>query len=319
MVARYRRYKHELSCPSRTASSRAPCVRARARSLHTTTDIPLLALHMHQHEQGTKSLPRQLRHRMAPWGVSTLAAWPLPISPSVLGPQVEAKKAVPKEEHPGRAQGGSGLPSGRTRKVFVGGLAPSVDEAALRQYFEQFGPVDDAVVMHDHESRRPRGFGFVTFVNEETVDDVLNAGPLQVSPRRSVPACCKFKNCIVQKIVLQSAPSGETPSFSSSIQHAMRSHRHVSQPVSCIALNTKHRNNLVLPDRLLCGCIDVLCCLRLHRRCTTSRSRSKRRCRGTRCRRRGGCRLAAAAARPRTWRTAAAPPTAATQPPTLRF
>lgn len=117
---------------------------------------------------------------MAPWGVSTLAAWPLPISPSVLGPQVEAKKAVPKEEHPGRAQGGSGLPPGRTRKVFVGGLAPSVDEAALRQYFEQFGPVDDAVVMHDHESRRPRGFGFVTFANEETVDDVLNAGPLQV-------------------------------------------------------------------------------------------------------------------------------------------
>jgi len=93
---------------------------------------------------------------------------------------VEAKKAVPKEEHPGRAQGGSGLPPGRTRKVFVGGLAPSVDEAALQQYFEQFGPVDDAVVMHDHESRRPRGFGFVTFANEETVDDVLNAGPLQV-------------------------------------------------------------------------------------------------------------------------------------------
>ena len=45
----------------------------------------------------------------------------------------------------------------------------------------QFGPVDDAVVMLDHENRRPRGFGFVTFANEDTVDDVLNAGPLQVS------------------------------------------------------------------------------------------------------------------------------------------
>ena len=44
----------------------------------------------------------------------------------------------------------------------------------------QFGPVDDAVVMLDHENRRPRGFGFVTFANEDTVDDVLNAGPLQV-------------------------------------------------------------------------------------------------------------------------------------------
>lgn len=45
----------------------------------------------------------------------------------------------------------------------------------------QFGPVDDAVVMLDHENRRPRGFGFVTFANEDTVDDVLNAGPLQAS------------------------------------------------------------------------------------------------------------------------------------------
>ncbi len=143
---------------------------------------------------------------------------------------------MPKEEHPGRLGGATGLPPGRTRKVFVGGLAPSVDEAALRQYFEQvlhdtmlwrcmkgslhfknsplhaiictahpllhlslahaahhdtsascivvsavqFGPVDDAVVMLDHENRRPRGFGFVTFANEDTVDDVLNAGPLQV-------------------------------------------------------------------------------------------------------------------------------------------
>ena len=70
--------------------------------------------------------------------------------------QVEAKKAVPKEEHPGpRGGGGSGGgPPGRTKKVFVGGLAPSIDEAALRQYFEQFGGVEDAVVMYDHDNRR---------------------------------------------------------------------------------------------------------------------------------------------------------------------
>lgn len=59
--------------------------------------------------------------------------------------QVEAKKAVPKEENPGAKQA-NGL-SQRTKKIFVGGLAPSVDEHAFRKYFEQYGVVDDAVVM----------------------------------------------------------------------------------------------------------------------------------------------------------------------------
>ena len=60
--------------------------------------------------------------------------------------QVEAKKAVPKEDNPaGRTASGS--LSQRTKKIFVGGLAPSVDEQAFRKYFEQYGEVEDAVVM----------------------------------------------------------------------------------------------------------------------------------------------------------------------------
>ena len=63
----------------------------------------------------------------------------------------------------------------------------------------QFGPVDDAVVMLDHENRRPRGFGFVTFANEDTVDDVLNAGPLQVGSTafRGVPRLACRGECSV--------------------------------------------------------------------------------------------------------------------------
>jgi RNA recognition motif-containing protein len=34
-----------------------------------------------------------------------------------------------------------------------------VNDEALRQHFEQFGAVEDAVVMYDHENKRPRGFG----------------------------------------------------------------------------------------------------------------------------------------------------------------
>ena len=61
--------------------------------------------------------------------------------------QVEAKKAVPKEDHPGGKQPMGAASSQRTKKIFVGGLAPSVDEQAFRKYFEQYGEVEDAVVM----------------------------------------------------------------------------------------------------------------------------------------------------------------------------
>ena len=111
--------------------------------------------------------------------------------------QVEAKKAVPKDEqllqggeqNPYQMQapgGGGGTAAsssdgtgGKSRKIFVGGLAPAVDEAALRQYFEAFGVVDDAVVMYDHDNKRPRGFGFVTFAAEESLELVFARGSMQ--------------------------------------------------------------------------------------------------------------------------------------------
>lgn len=91
---------------------------------------------------------------------------------------MEAKKAVPKEEHQAKKQSGE-ITSQRSRKVFVGGLAPSVDEKAFREYFERYGAVKDAVVMYDHENKRPRGFGFVTFQDDESVAKVFNNGVMQ--------------------------------------------------------------------------------------------------------------------------------------------
>ncbi|KIY97010.1 DAZ-associated protein 1 [Monoraphidium neglectum] len=68
--------------------------------------------------------------------------------------EVEAKKAVPKEETPAPAAPPGDAAAQKTRKIFVGGLAASVDDAALRAYFERFGGVEDAVVIC-----RPRGAG----------------------------------------------------------------------------------------------------------------------------------------------------------------
>ncbi|XP_034894495.1 heterogeneous nuclear ribonucleoprotein 1 [Populus alba] len=97
---------------------------------------------------------------------------------SIDGRMVEAKKAVPRDDQNilNRNSGGSIHSSpgpGRTKKIFVGGLASTVTENDFKNYFDQFGTIIDVVVMYDHNTQRPRGFGFITFDSEEAVDKVL--------------------------------------------------------------------------------------------------------------------------------------------------
>ncbi|KAL8136605.1 hypothetical protein V2J09_002606, partial [Rumex salicifolius] len=93
------------------------------------------------------------------------------------GRMVEAKKAVPRDDqsiisrNSGSMNGSPG--PGRTKKIFVGGLASTVTENDFKSYFEQFGTITDVVVMYDHNTQRPRGFGFITYDSEEAVDRVL--------------------------------------------------------------------------------------------------------------------------------------------------
>ena len=58
-----------------------------------------------------------------------------------------------------------GKGGGDSKKIFVGGLATSVDDRMFRSYFESYGTIADAIVMMDRDSGRSRGFGFVTFDN----------------------------------------------------------------------------------------------------------------------------------------------------------
>jgi RNA-binding protein Musashi len=59
------------------------------------------------------------------------------------------------------------------RKVFVGGLPHFLELEQFREYFSQFGAIDDIVILQDKRTHRPRGFGFVTFSNIIAVNSVL--------------------------------------------------------------------------------------------------------------------------------------------------
>jgi len=58
-------------------------------------------------------------------------------------------------------------------KVFVGSLAWATDDSSLRSHFEKAGTVTDARVILDRDTGRSRGFGFVTFANQQGADAAL--------------------------------------------------------------------------------------------------------------------------------------------------
>ena len=61
-----------------------------------------------------------------------------------------------------------------SKKLFVGGLSWGTDDEGLHSAFSQFGEVSDAKVILDRETGRSRGFGFVTFENDDDADKAMD-------------------------------------------------------------------------------------------------------------------------------------------------
>ncbi|XP_032362751.1 RNA-binding protein Musashi homolog 2 isoform X2 [Etheostoma spectabile] len=83
--------------------------------------------------------------------------------------ELDSKMIDPKVAFPRRAQPKMVT---RTKKIFVGGLSANTVIENVKHYFEQFGKVEDAMLMFDKTTNRHRGFGFVTFEIEDVVEKV---------------------------------------------------------------------------------------------------------------------------------------------------
>lgn len=79
------------------------------------------------------------------------------------------------------------------KKLYVGNLPWSLDNDGLKELFSQFGEVVDAVVIKDRDSGRSKGFGFVTFANEEDAKSALSLHEKEVEGRSIVVNVAKPK------------------------------------------------------------------------------------------------------------------------------
>jgi len=60
-------------------------------------------------------------------------------------------------------------------KLFIGGLAWHTSDETLRIKFEEFGQVEEAIVVKDRDTGRSRGFGFVRFTQETDAEKAIEA------------------------------------------------------------------------------------------------------------------------------------------------
>ena|SRR3989338_11029632 len=58
-------------------------------------------------------------------------------------------------------------------KLFVGNLPWTVTSDSLKEMFAQFGDIVEAMIITDRMSGRSKGFGFVTFANEESAGKAM--------------------------------------------------------------------------------------------------------------------------------------------------
>lgn len=69
------------------------------------------------------------------------------------------------------------------RKLFIGGLDYRTNDVSLKEFYEQWGEIVDVVVMKDPQTKRSRGFGFITYSRAQMVDDAQNNRPHKIDGR----------------------------------------------------------------------------------------------------------------------------------------
>lgn len=69
------------------------------------------------------------------------------------------------------------------RKVFIGSLNYTTTDETMREHFGKYGEIVDCVIMKESKSGKSRGFGFVTYLKSDMVDEMMKARPHKLDGR----------------------------------------------------------------------------------------------------------------------------------------
>lgn len=61
------------------------------------------------------------------------------------------------------------------KKLFVGNIDWGTTDDEMKDLFAEYGEIEECIIIKDRATNRSKGFGFVTFVNDEDADKAIEA------------------------------------------------------------------------------------------------------------------------------------------------
>ncbi|URE30721.1 hypothetical protein MUK42_26383 [Musa troglodytarum] len=101
-------------------------------------------------------------------------------------------------------------------KVFVGGLAWETQKEALREHFQRYGEILEAVIISDKITGRSKGYGFVTFKEAEAAKKACEDATPMINGRR---ANCNLASLGAKRSGLRPSPPSTPAPLPSRAHH----------------------------------------------------------------------------------------------------
>lgn len=69
-------------------------------------------------------------------------------------------------------------------KIYVGNLSYNTSEDELRDYFSQYGNIEDIKLIIDFNTGRSKGFGFITYASVQSCENAIAANGVDLGGRK---------------------------------------------------------------------------------------------------------------------------------------